>query len=352
MSTRRPGVSGRFGLTLSNPIPVNGTTGRLLYLSSLRHAGKPVFFHKLGVLEGIDVFETVTADGAVWNLMYFDMYHPRKSRRAPDTYALGDHPSGFQQYGVDFRFSEHFPRGLSETVARYSEQIFHLPLAPPEMKVAEETVRFIRPQEHASAVETLEAHWARQADSYAEMTRTIVELVMRDAEHEFSGYADGMAGFLTERGAIRGKAGNREAQSAVRVALAAGIAAAWVSSIHAVMEVQEAARLEGALSREFLRLFEGDHPDVFAEILDAAPNADVETTPDASARTAVLIANAVLVVLTRNADRLANRDAVRDEFIVTFHHPFHHRLEERLRLPGPLSVARSGGAAAGLGAIH
>jgi len=69
-----------FGLILTNPIPVNGPIGEVIYLSSLRQLGKTkILFHRIGSIDGFDVFESVSVDGKTWDIFYLDMFHPRKS---------------------------------------------------------------------------------------------------------------------------------------------------------------------------------------------------------------------------------------------------------------------------------
>jgi hypothetical protein len=36
-------------------------------------------FHRLGSLGGIDAYEVVSLDGEVWDILFLDLYHPRKS---------------------------------------------------------------------------------------------------------------------------------------------------------------------------------------------------------------------------------------------------------------------------------
>src|SRR5687768_890963 len=74
---------GDFGLILTNPIPVNGPIGEVVYLSSLRLGTKKILFHKIGSLDGIDIFESVSMDGEIWDIFYLDMFHPRKSKKPP-----------------------------------------------------------------------------------------------------------------------------------------------------------------------------------------------------------------------------------------------------------------------------
>lgn len=63
-----PGAVGEFGRCLTNPIPVNGPLGELTWLSRLLTvSGAKVFFHRLGSIGTIDLFETVSEDGSMWD---------------------------------------------------------------------------------------------------------------------------------------------------------------------------------------------------------------------------------------------------------------------------------------------
>ncbi len=87
------GATGEFGRSLTNPIPVNGPTGEIIYLSMLRtDNGMPIAFHRLGSIGKIDVFETISADGGLWDVFYFSFYHPRKSKQAPLGYKISYSP--------------------------------------------------------------------------------------------------------------------------------------------------------------------------------------------------------------------------------------------------------------------
>ena len=90
-----PGSIGDFGRHVTNPIPVNGPMGQVLYLSRLRtQAQSPVMFHRLGSRDGfvnkIDLYEVLSLDGTVREKLCLSMYHPRKSRRAPSGYSLAE----------------------------------------------------------------------------------------------------------------------------------------------------------------------------------------------------------------------------------------------------------------------
>lgn len=103
-----PNGSGPFGFTETNPIPVNGPIGQLAYFSQLETlAGQRILFHRLGAMDTIDVFEAVTFDGAEWFILFSDLYHPRRSRLAPQGFrfmeGLGQF-SGFTNFCGDFPY--------------------------------------------------------------------------------------------------------------------------------------------------------------------------------------------------------------------------------------------------------
>jgi hypothetical protein len=105
---RDPKGTGPFGLVETNPIPANGPIGQLAYLSKLETTtGQRVLFHRLGSLGTIDAFEVVSFDGREWFILFLDMYHPRKSRLAPDrlrfTKELAQF-SGFTTYCESFPY--------------------------------------------------------------------------------------------------------------------------------------------------------------------------------------------------------------------------------------------------------
>lgn len=103
-----PGATGPFGLDPSNPIPVNGAIGELAYLSRLETAqGERLLFHRIGAVDKLDVFEAVTYSGSAWYVFFVDMYHPRRSRRAPEGFVIASEPrqfSGFHNFCEDFPY--------------------------------------------------------------------------------------------------------------------------------------------------------------------------------------------------------------------------------------------------------
>ena len=75
-----PGAFGPFG-SVTNPIPVNGSRGELMYLKRLRcECSLHLFFHRLGSTtvargdsEALDAFETVCVAGRHWHVFYLYM---------------------------------------------------------------------------------------------------------------------------------------------------------------------------------------------------------------------------------------------------------------------------------------
>lgn len=106
------GAHGRFGHDVGNPIPVNGPSGEFVYLSRLRlrRTGSMVFFHKVGRIGRIDVFELTNVSGRFADRLYVDMYHPRCSRLYPEGYTL-------EREAV-------FPRGVTTTVPDFPKGLY------------------------------------------------------------------------------------------------------------------------------------------------------------------------------------------------------------------------------------
>lgn len=105
---QNPDVTGLFGLTETNPIPVHGPIGEIAYLSKLKtSAGERILFHRLGAISTVDVFECVTFSGSEWHILFLDFYHPRPSRLAPDGFLISHEVaqfSGFHRRCNDFPY--------------------------------------------------------------------------------------------------------------------------------------------------------------------------------------------------------------------------------------------------------
>lgn len=90
-----PGSHGPFGYSISNPIPVNGPIGESVYIFRLRSkSGKPFYYQRIGSTKSlefnrpIDVFELLSGDGRDWVVLFFSMYHVRRSTQAPEGLSL------------------------------------------------------------------------------------------------------------------------------------------------------------------------------------------------------------------------------------------------------------------------
>ncbi|RJP34950.1 MAG: hypothetical protein C4527_01385 [Candidatus Omnitrophota bacterium] len=90
-----PNAYGPFGKCLTNPIPVNGIIGKIIYLNRLRSKyGFKFFYHRIGSFESpitsypVDKYELVSTDAKIWLLLYFCLYFPRRSSLVPEGLTL------------------------------------------------------------------------------------------------------------------------------------------------------------------------------------------------------------------------------------------------------------------------
>ena len=129
-----PEATGEFGRSVTNPIPVNGPTGEITYLSKLvTPSGVGLFAHRLGSIDRIDVYETVSTDEKVWDILFFSYYHPRKSRKVPIGYQFADvHKRPPLITSTNFRV-EDFPFSMRAAIRECSRRVLGFPLAPPGM---------------------------------------------------------------------------------------------------------------------------------------------------------------------------------------------------------------------------
>ena len=146
------GATGEFGTRLSNPIPVNGPIGELIYLSNLRvaQANTPIMFHRLGSIRGIDAFEIVSFDGAIWDFLFLDMYHPRKSRLSPPGYQIATGKDRKSMLFGTNEFVARFPNQLMDAISRTYDRSIGVKMRPKEVREAIERSKFKRPDAHQS----------------------------------------------------------------------------------------------------------------------------------------------------------------------------------------------------------
>ena len=130
-----PGGHGEFGRAPTNPIPVNGPTGQILYLSQLRTAatGSPIIFHRVGSTQVgdayIDMYEVLSLDEEVREYLYLSIYHPRKSCICPTGYNIDDKVDWDNPiFGVNGLVSN-FPEKLDEHIRDWHIGKFTFPLS-------------------------------------------------------------------------------------------------------------------------------------------------------------------------------------------------------------------------------
>ena len=160
--------SGEFGRSRDNPIPVNGPLGESTYLSRLRFAsnGQKLMYHRLGCLGGglrlvVNVYETATWDGLHWDILYFEMYHPVKTRLAPEGYEFDKIVVGLS--GTT-QLLPTFPKGIITAVAEGAMQLIGFPAREPMMRRYEAMEELKRPAEQEAAVEQVMAEIKKLRD--------------------------------------------------------------------------------------------------------------------------------------------------------------------------------------------
>lgn len=146
--------TGEFGRDRRNPIPVNGVLGELIYISQLvTPTGSRFLGHRLGSISNIDVYEIVSLDRLQWDVLYFDLYHPRKSRVAPTGLRLNPY---MWILATNYRLDD-FPRGMRSAVSHCTRECVGLPLVSPTLFDEAAVGEFERPVEHLGNVRRLEA---------------------------------------------------------------------------------------------------------------------------------------------------------------------------------------------------
>lgn len=156
-----PGAIGDFGRTHQNPIPVNAPLGEMIYLSNLLSTSEQIlFFHRLGSNNGLDIYETVSADAKDWDILILDCYHPRKSHRAPNGYRLASGKDRKYLFSGTNVYVNDFPTNLPRVVADCFKRFLGMSMASPDIRSALEQRRFIRSAEHSEIVDRIRARLA------------------------------------------------------------------------------------------------------------------------------------------------------------------------------------------------
>lgn len=157
---QKEGATGEFGMSSGNPIPVNGPIGELAYLSKLRtKSGEGLFFHRIGSVGSVDVFEAVSISGSDWFVFFLDMYYPKRSRRAPAGLSISDKPSQFSGFT---KFCQGFPYDFAEEKQKNSGSGLNLAYIP--LSKADECFR------NGTFLERPPVHGAKLALARAELS--------------------------------------------------------------------------------------------------------------------------------------------------------------------------------------
>lgn len=147
-----PGATGSFGFDKENPIPVNGPVGEIAYLSRLEtNQGERIIFHRIGAVENIDVFESVTFSGSSWHIFFVDFYHPRRSRLAPKGFRIAELPKQFSGFN---KYCENFPYDFPEKKSEEKESGLSIAFIPlKEILPQIEKKSFQKPLAHKAKIE-------------------------------------------------------------------------------------------------------------------------------------------------------------------------------------------------------
>jgi len=125
-----PNARGDFGNFFRNPIITNGIQGTLIYLSKLIVARTKtgIIFHRLGSIKNsltnvgsIDIYEIMDETGTHWDILFVDMFHPRRTNLTPNGYYLKDYDHDLGDSNKSFgtvRTCDNFPyRIVSSLIA-------------------------------------------------------------------------------------------------------------------------------------------------------------------------------------------------------------------------------------------
>lgn len=150
---KRPDGYGGFGLCITNPIPVNGPIGEIMYLSSIEtNYGEKILFHRLCAVGEIDVYEAVTFSGSNWFLLYLDFYHPKKSKLPPEGFRFSDEVRLVTGFNI---LCENFPYDFIETKEKDGDGLRLIRLQNSRIQKQLEDKIFNRPDSHSKKLEKL-----------------------------------------------------------------------------------------------------------------------------------------------------------------------------------------------------
>ena len=152
-----PNAFGEFGRTLTNPIPVNGPVGELVYLSRLETLdGSAIAFHRIGAFDKVDVFEVLSEDGRHWDVLYLSLYFGRKSKHVPSGYRMmTDKARRALIRGTTLHVGE-FPNGIYSATLECTKRLIGIPIGDSRLKAIETRNNMIQSHKHIEALSQLE----------------------------------------------------------------------------------------------------------------------------------------------------------------------------------------------------
>ena len=141
-----PGAKGEFGRCVTNPVSCQwrGRANSPTCSRLVTPSGAGLFGHRLGHVDGVDVYETVSTDGETWDVIFLSLYHPRKSRKAPTGYRLskaGERPAFITC--TNFRV-DGFPFPMEAAIRKCMRRILGFPVRPPNVAELLTSARFVR----------------------------------------------------------------------------------------------------------------------------------------------------------------------------------------------------------------
>ncbi len=158
---------GDFGHFYKNPILTNGNYGTLIYLGKILNDKTKSFilFHKIGSIENtlsnvgfIDIYEILDETGTCWDILFIDMYHPRRSNLIPNGYVFLEYDKEIGDINRAMgttRKCKNFPFDLTtHLISDFNKknkevtEIFN--------KWQKEGVKIERPEEHAKKIKAIE----------------------------------------------------------------------------------------------------------------------------------------------------------------------------------------------------
>jgi len=199
-----PNGRGKFGQTITNPVPVNGPIGELIYLSRLETTeGIPITFHRLGAFNEVDIFEIMSDDGRYWDFLYFSLYYPRKSQFLPSGYKfVSDKKRPLLIRGTTRKLNS-FPKGIFRATCECTEKMLGVAIADSRLMSLDKRTGFLRPQKHSEALRLRTYVFSRSTSTdHSTSTDPIAENAMSDDDNPlfkiFSGTFNSLKLFTQE----------------------------------------------------------------------------------------------------------------------------------------------------------